>query len=65
MNIYFLVEGKRTERKVYPAWLAYLLPELQRVQSYDEVFISHLLDYLNLNTNILYYNRIYSPKLHL
>jgi hypothetical protein len=37
MNIYFLVEGKRTERKVYPAWLAYLLPELQRVQSYDEV----------------------------
>lgn len=37
MNIYFLVEGKRTERKVYPAWLAYLLPELHRVQSYDEV----------------------------
>ncbi|GAB1540129.1 hypothetical protein NUACC21_27980 [Scytonema sp. NUACC21] len=37
MNIYFLVEGKKTERKVYPAWLSYLLPELQRVQSYDEV----------------------------
>lgn len=37
MNIYFLVEGKTTERKVYPAWLAYLLPELHRVQSYDEV----------------------------
>lgn len=33
MNIYFLVEGKRTERKVYPAWLAYLLPELQQVNS--------------------------------
>lgn len=37
MNIYFLVEGKRTERKVYPAWLAYLLPELQQVKNYDEV----------------------------
>lgn len=37
MNIYFLVEGKRTERKVYPAWLAYLLPELKQVQNYDEV----------------------------
>ena len=23
------VEGKRTERKVYPAWLAYLVPELK------------------------------------
>lgn len=37
MNVYFLVEGKRTEKKVYPAWLSYLLPELQRVQSYDRV----------------------------
>ncbi len=32
MNIYFLVEGKRTERKVYPAWLSYILPELKQVQ---------------------------------
>lgn len=32
MNVYFLVEGKRTERKVYPAWLGYLLPELRRVE---------------------------------
>jgi hypothetical protein len=37
MNIYFLVEGKRTERKVYPAWLSYILPELKQVHSYDEV----------------------------
>jgi len=37
MNIYFLVEGKRTERKVYPAWLKFLIPELTRVNSYDEV----------------------------
>ncbi|TAG60007.1 MAG: hypothetical protein EAZ28_09120 [Oscillatoriales cyanobacterium] len=37
MNLYFLVEGMQSERKVYPAWLSHLLPELTRVQSYDEV----------------------------
>lgn len=37
MNIYFLVEGKSTERKVYPAWLAHLLPELKRVSNYNDV----------------------------
>jgi hypothetical protein len=37
MNIYFLVEGKKTERKVYPAWLSHLLPELQQVRNYNEV----------------------------
>lgn len=37
MNIYFLVEGKRTERKVYPKWLSFLLPELIKVESYDGV----------------------------
>jgi len=37
MNLYFLVEGKQSERKVYPAWLDYILPELQRVESCDDV----------------------------
>ncbi len=37
MNLYFLVEGTQSERKVYPAWLAHILPELQRVQSCDDV----------------------------
>lgn len=37
MNLYFLVEGSQSERKIYPAWLAYLLPELQRVDNYDDV----------------------------
>jgi hypothetical protein len=37
MNLYFLVEGKRTEKKVYPAWLRHLLPELQQVDAYDRV----------------------------
>jgi hypothetical protein len=37
MNVYFLVEGKRTERKVYPLWLSHVLPELKRVEHFDEV----------------------------
>ena len=37
MNLYFLVEGAQSERKVYPAWLAHLLPELQRVNNCDDV----------------------------
>jgi hypothetical protein len=31
MNIYFLVEGLRTEMIVYPKWLQILLPDLNRV----------------------------------
>ncbi|MEG4170302.1 MULTISPECIES: hypothetical protein [unclassified Microcoleus] len=37
MNLYFLVEGTQSEKKLYPAWLAYLLPELQRVDNCDDV----------------------------
>lgn len=37
MNIYFLVEGKRTEMKVYPKWLSLLIPELTRVDSHEHV----------------------------
>lgn len=36
MNIYFLVEGKRTEKKVYPKWLNVLLPSFNRVAFPDE-----------------------------
>ena len=37
MNLYFLVEGKRTERKVYPKWLSYLLPQFSQVDRFDAV----------------------------
>jgi len=33
INIYFLVEGRRTEKKVYPKWISTLLPELTEVKS--------------------------------
>jgi hypothetical protein len=32
MNLYFIVEGV-TESKVYPSWLSYLLPELERIRN--------------------------------
>jgi len=31
MNLYFLVEGSRTEREVYPRWLSVLVPALTQV----------------------------------
>ncbi|NER95972.1 MAG: hypothetical protein F6J86_19365 [Symploca sp. SIO1B1] len=37
MNIYFLVEGKSSEKKIYPKWLEYLIPQLNKVQYYDQV----------------------------
>lgn len=37
MNVYFLVEGRRTEKKIYPKWLSHLIPELTKVDFFDEV----------------------------
>lgn len=37
MNLYFLVEGKETEPKVYRSWLSHLLPQIQEVQGFQEV----------------------------
>lgn len=37
MNVYFLVEGRRTEKKIYPKWLSHLVPELTKVDFFDEV----------------------------
>jgi len=31
LNLYFLVEGKKTEPLVYPQWLKYLLPDFNQV----------------------------------
>jgi len=37
MNLYFLVEGRRTEAIVYPEWLKFLLPDFRRVEFLSEV----------------------------
>ncbi len=41
MNLYFLVEGKRSERRLYPAWLATLLPEHRRVENVQDAAINN------------------------
>lgn len=37
MNLYFLVEGRRCERKLYPAWLAVLAPGLRQVKAVSQI----------------------------
>ncbi len=41
MNIYFLVEGEKTELQVYPQWLRHLVPRLSRVEFAYEVGINN------------------------
>ncbi|MGL6074447.1 MAG: hypothetical protein ACRC8S_09835 [Fimbriiglobus sp.] len=41
MNLYFLVEGRNTEREVYPAWLKVLLPDHSQVEIAREVAGNH------------------------
>lgn len=36
MNLYFLVEGKKTEPKIYPQWLTHLLPNFSQIKFADE-----------------------------
>ncbi|MGL4553834.1 MAG: hypothetical protein ACRC33_21970 [Gemmataceae bacterium] len=36
LNLYFLVEGRRTEARVYPEWLKRLLPRYTRVAAPDD-----------------------------
>lgn len=44
MNLYIMVEGKRTESIVYPAWLKILVPELKRI--YDPFSVENNQYYL-------------------
>ncbi len=37
MNLYLLVEGKRTEKKLYGSWLLHLFPELRIVERPEDV----------------------------
>lgn len=37
MNVYLLLEGRRTEPIVYPEWLSYLIPNLKQVSEFDRV----------------------------
>lgn len=37
MNLYMLVEGKKTETSVYPAWLNIIAPNLKRVETPKDI----------------------------
>lgn len=43
MNIYLVVEGKKTEPIVYPKWIKYINPQFKIVQDIDEVCDNHIL----------------------
>ncbi len=38
MNLYLLVEGEKTEPKLYQSWLKYLLPKYSQVFHYKDVY---------------------------
>lgn len=37
MNLYFLVEGRRTEKKIYPKWISHLIPQITKVDFFQDV----------------------------
>ncbi len=41
MNLYFLVEGRRTEKKVYRAWIHHVFPNLHEAATIEEVESNH------------------------
>lgn len=41
MNLYFLVEGRRTEKKVYRAWIHHVFPDLHEATTIEEVESNH------------------------
>ncbi len=41
MNLYFLVEGKRTEKKVYRAWIGHAFPHLSEANTIEGVQSNH------------------------
>ena len=41
MNLYFLVEGRRTEKKVYRTWLGYVFPHLHEVEKIEDIHDNH------------------------
>lgn len=37
MNLYLIVEGEETEMMLYPRWIQYFIPELTRVDNFQDV----------------------------
>lgn len=43
MNLYLLVEGQCTEKKVYCAWIEHVFPHLRQVQRIEDIKSNHFL----------------------
>lgn len=41
MNLYFVLEGEKTEVQLYPKWIEYVLPELSQVDFEKDVVNNH------------------------
>ncbi|MDO7172787.1 hypothetical protein [Mariniflexile sp. AS56] len=37
MNLYIIVEGEQTEMMLYPRWIQYFIPELTRVDNFENI----------------------------
>lgn len=57
MNLYFLVEGRRTEKKVYSAWIHYVFPHLRKAATIEEVESNHFF-MISGNVYPSYFSRI-------
>lgn len=51
MNLYLLLEGKRTEAKIYPSWLACIERPFARMMSVDEVVHSTGRSFFSFSAN--------------
>lgn len=40
MNLYLIVEGEETEMMLYPRWIQYFIPELTRVDNFQDVTVN-------------------------
>jgi len=43
VNLYLLVEGRRTEKKVYRTWIEHVFPHLRQVQRIEDIKSHHFL----------------------
>ncbi len=41
MNLYFLLEGEKTEVQLYPAWIKFLKPQLQQVDFISQIDVNN------------------------
>lgn len=54
MNLYIIVEGAKTEMKVYPEWLKIIAPELSRINNINEFYSNNYLLFSSNGIPLIY-----------